>query len=54
MHDNARADLRYGTVPKMVRANAKRFGERDAVVDGHRRMSFVDVEQEMLAVSHGA
>ena len=51
MHDNARADLRYGTVPKMVRANAERFGERDAVVDGQRRMSFVDVEQEMLGVT---
>ena len=51
MHDNARADLRYGTVPKMVRANAKRFGARDAVVDGQRRMSFVDVEQEMLGVT---
>jgi HIP---CoA ligase len=51
MYDNARADLRYGTVPKMVRANAERFGLLDAVVDGERRLSFVDVEQEMLAVT---
>ena len=51
MHDNVRADIRYGTVPKMVHANAKRFGARDAVVDGRRRLSFVDVEQEMLGVT---
>ena len=51
MHDNVRADLRYGTVPKMVRANALRFGARDAVVDGQRRMSFVDVDREMLRVT---
>ena len=51
MHANVRADLRYGTVPKMVRANAQRFGTRDAVVDGQRHMSFLDVEQEMLRVT---
>lgn len=51
MHDNARADVRFGTVPKMVRANAKRFGARDALVDGQRHMSFVDVEHEMLGVT---
>ena len=51
MQDNVRADIRYGTVPKMVHANAKRFGARDAVVDGRRRLSFLDVEQEMLGVA---
>jgi len=39
---------RYGTIPRMVRANAVRFGERDAVVDGETRLSFADVEQRMI------
>ena len=51
MHDDVRADLRHETVPKMVRTNAARFGSQDAVVEGERRLSFNDVEQEMLAVT---
>jgi acyl-CoA synthetase (AMP-forming)/AMP-acid ligase II len=35
----------------MVCSNAQLFGGKDAVVDGPRRMSFVDVEQEMFAVA---
>ena len=40
-----------GTIPQMVRASAERFGDRDAVVDGDTRLSFVDVEQQMMAVA---
>jgi acyl-CoA synthetase (AMP-forming)/AMP-acid ligase II len=46
-----RADERFGTIPRMVRASAARFGDRDAIVDGDRRLSFRDIETEMLAVA---
>jgi acyl-CoA synthetase (AMP-forming)/AMP-acid ligase II len=35
----------------MVRASSVRFGQRDAVVDGNRRLSFAEIEDEMLAVA---
>ncbi len=35
----------------MARAAAARFGTRDAVVDGDHRLSFVEVERAMLAVT---
>jgi acyl-CoA synthetase (AMP-forming)/AMP-acid ligase II len=47
----ARADERYGTIPRMVRARATDLGARDAVVDGDVHLSFADVEQQMLAVA---
>jgi acyl-CoA synthetase (AMP-forming)/AMP-acid ligase II len=46
-----RADERYGTIPRMVRASAARFGSHDAIVDGGRRLTFLDVEAEMVAVA---
>ena len=45
------AEDRYGTIPQMVRASAARFGDREAVVDGETRLSFVDVEHQMTAVA---
>jgi HIP---CoA ligase len=51
MSDDPRADVRYGTVPRMVKANAARFGTREAVVDAERRLTYGDVEREMLAVA---
>jgi acyl-CoA synthetase (AMP-forming)/AMP-acid ligase II len=42
---------RYGTIPQMVRTSAARFGDRDAVVDGESRLSFVEVEHGMMAVA---
>jgi acyl-CoA synthetase (AMP-forming)/AMP-acid ligase II len=45
------ADVAFGTIPRMVRASADRFGERDAVVDGALRWSFRDVEHEMQRVA---
>jgi acyl-CoA synthetase (AMP-forming)/AMP-acid ligase II len=54
MNDNdVRADHRFGTIPRMVRASAERFGLADAIVDGERRLSFADVEHDMLAVARG-
>ncbi|HEY6532498.1 MAG TPA: AMP-binding protein, partial [Acidimicrobiales bacterium] len=46
-----RADERFGTIPCMARASAKRFGDRDALVDGDVRLTFVDVERGMVAVA---
>jgi acyl-CoA synthetase (AMP-forming)/AMP-acid ligase II len=43
-----RADLSYGTIPKMVRANAMRYGSRSAIVEGSHRWSYADVEREMI------
>jgi acyl-CoA synthetase (AMP-forming)/AMP-acid ligase II len=45
------ADRRYGTIPKMARASAVRFGGRDAVVDSEARLSFADLDREMMAVA---
>ena len=45
------ADERYGTIPRMARAAAGRFGGRAAIVDGDRRLAFTDVESEMLATA---
>jgi acyl-CoA synthetase (AMP-forming)/AMP-acid ligase II len=45
------ADHQFETIPKMVLASAERFGEADAVVDGHRRLSFVDVAGQMRTVA---
>jgi acyl-CoA synthetase (AMP-forming)/AMP-acid ligase II len=47
----SRADERHGTIPRMVRAIAPRFGTRDAIVDGEVRLSFADVESGMFAVA---
>jgi acyl-CoA synthetase (AMP-forming)/AMP-acid ligase II len=49
----ARADLRFETIPKMARASAERFGGADAVVDGQRRLSFETVADEMRRVARG-
>ena len=46
-----RADLAYGTIPKMVQINAERFAGRDAVIDGGVRLSFRQVADDMLAVA---
>jgi acyl-CoA synthetase (AMP-forming)/AMP-acid ligase II len=35
----------------MVRASAARFGSADAIIDGERRLSFADVERDMLTVA---
>jgi HIP---CoA ligase len=50
-HVDGNAEDRYGTIPRMVRASAERFGDREAIVDGETRFSFVDVEHQMTAVA---
>lgn len=39
------------TIPRMIRASAERLGTADAIVDGERRLSFADVERDMLSVA---
>jgi HIP---CoA ligase len=38
-----RGDLEWGTTPRLVQSAAERFGDREAMVDGDVRMSFVDL-----------
>jgi acyl-CoA synthetase (AMP-forming)/AMP-acid ligase II len=47
------ADERFGTIPRMVQANARRFATREAVVDGAVRLTFADVERDMTRVAAG-
>ena len=51
MTRDASTQDRYGTIPQMVRTSAARYGDRDAVVDGATRLSFVDVEHAMMTVA---
>jgi acyl-CoA synthetase (AMP-forming)/AMP-acid ligase II len=46
-----RADERYGTIPRMARSSAARFADREAIVDGERRLTFRAVERGMAAVA---
>jgi len=46
-----RADLRYGTIPKMVQINGQRFAEHDAVIDGPIRLGYGALADEMMAVA---
>jgi HIP---CoA ligase len=50
---DVRADQRFGTLPRMARASAERFGVADAVIDGDIRQSFADVARNMRAVARG-
>ncbi len=49
--DELRADLRFGTIPRMVRFSAEAFGDNTAVIDGTHHLSFSDVEAGMVAVA---
>ncbi|MFJ2631790.1 FadD3 family acyl-CoA ligase [Streptomyces sp. NPDC087422] len=41
--DDPRADLRWGTLPRLVRAAARAHGEHEAVVDGRTRVSYAEL-----------
>ncbi|MFH8567132.1 FadD3 family acyl-CoA ligase [Streptomyces sp. NPDC017993] len=43
----ARADLGYGTLPRLVRAAAERYGPREAVVDGRTRLSYAELGERV-------
>ncbi|MFI7099891.1 FadD3 family acyl-CoA ligase [Streptomyces sp. NPDC050161] len=38
-----RADLKYGSIPRLVRAAVERHGPREAVVDGRIRLSYTEL-----------
>ncbi|POX39260.1 fatty acid--CoA ligase [Streptomyces sp. Ru73] len=42
-----RADLAYGTVPRLVRAAAGRYGAREAVADGRTRLSYAELGERI-------
>ncbi|WP_407286896.1 FadD3 family acyl-CoA ligase [Streptomyces sp. BP-8] len=49
MHDDvdARADLAYGTIPRLVREAARRHGSREAVVEGRTRISYAELGERV-------
>ncbi|MFF4604309.1 FadD3 family acyl-CoA ligase [Streptomyces sp. NPDC001339] len=44
---DARADLRYGTLPGLVRAAARRYGPREAVAEGRTRVSYAELGERV-------
>jgi acyl-CoA synthetase (AMP-forming)/AMP-acid ligase II len=46
-----RADLEFGSIPRMALLNAERFGDDVAILDGGVTLSFRDVADGMLSVS---
>jgi acyl-CoA synthetase (AMP-forming)/AMP-acid ligase II len=60
--EGQRGDLRFGTIPRLVRAAAKEYGTRPAVVDGDVTLSFAGLAEAAdraaraltaLGVAHG-
>ena len=46
-----RADLEFGTIPRMAQASARRFADRIAVIDGDVRLSFAQIGEDMMRVA---
>ncbi|MFD9815507.1 FadD3 family acyl-CoA ligase [Streptomyces sp. NPDC059080] len=42
-----RADLRYGSLPRLVREAAERYGPRDAVVEGRTRLTYAELGERV-------
>jgi HIP---CoA ligase len=42
-----RGDLEWGTIPKLVRSAAGRYGQREAVVDGRTRVSYAELGERV-------
>ncbi len=43
-----RADERYRSIPGILRTNATRFADRDAVVDGERRVTYSELSEQAV------
>jgi acyl-CoA synthetase (AMP-forming)/AMP-acid ligase II len=43
-----RADLRFRSIPEMVQINALRFGEREAIIEDGRRLTYRILAEEMV------
>ena len=48
------ADVRLRSIPAMVRASARRFGPREAIVDDGRRISYADLDMALMASARAA
>jgi acyl-CoA synthetase (AMP-forming)/AMP-acid ligase II len=46
-----RADKRFRSIPGMVRTNAARFADHVAIVDGEQRITYAELEQQMLSAA---
>ncbi|WP_119294855.1 FadD3 family acyl-CoA ligase [Streptomyces sp. YIM 130001] len=42
-----RGDLEWGTVPRLVRSAAERYGDREAVVEGRTRISYAELGERV-------
>jgi HIP---CoA ligase len=42
------ADVRFGSIPAMVRASAARFAAREAIVDGGQRISYAELDAMLM------
>ncbi|MFJ8075418.1 FadD3 family acyl-CoA ligase [Streptomyces sp. NPDC096176] len=42
-----RGDLEWGSIPELVRSAARRYGEREAVVDGRTRVSYEELGERV-------
>ncbi|MEV0368441.1 FadD3 family acyl-CoA ligase [Streptomyces sp. NPDC050636] len=44
---DTRADLEYGSIPRLVRTAAERYGAREAVVEGRTRLSYAELGERV-------
>jgi len=52
--EDPRGDLAFGSVPGLVAAAARRFGDAEALADGDLRLSFAQLEAQALVVTRAA
>ena len=52
--EDPRGDLRWGSIPALVRDAADRFGDKEALVFGEVRLSFSDLAERALEVTRAA
>jgi acyl-CoA synthetase (AMP-forming)/AMP-acid ligase II len=52
--DDPRGDLRWGSIPGLVRDAAERFADKEALVDGDLRLSFSDLADQALEITRAA
>jgi acyl-CoA synthetase (AMP-forming)/AMP-acid ligase II len=52
--DDPRGDLRWGSIPGLVRDAADRFADEEALVDGQLRLSFSDLADQALEVTRAS
>ena len=52
--EDPRGDLRWRSIPGLVADAAARFGDAEAVVEGDRRLSFAQLEEQALRVTGAA